>query len=125
MKELEVGMKHKIEYKVAMSDSASAIGSGLLEVYSTPAMIALMEKCSMELVQSYLESGQGTVGISVNIKHLKATKIGEIVSAEAELLEIDGKRFRFKLNVSEGQTLIGTGEHERFTIDENKFIKNL
>ena len=125
MKKLETGLEQRIEYTVTDQDSASHVGSGLLEVFSTPSMIALMEKCSMMLVQEFLQPGSGTVGTLVNIKHLKATKIGETVTALSKLVEIDNKRLRFELNVYEGDKLIGTGEHERFIIDEEKFLGRL
>jgi predicted thioesterase len=125
MSKLETGIEYTIDYKVEEKDSARNIGSGLLDVFSTPAMIALMEKCSMTLVQESLDKGFGTVGTMVNIKHLKATRIGENVRAIAKVVEIDNKRLRFEVNVYEGDKLIGTGEHERFIIDEEKFLSRL
>ena len=122
---LKTGMEHTLEHKVRPQDSAKNIGSGLLDVYSTPAMIALMEKSAMLLVQDSLEEGQGTVGIAVNIKHLKASRIGVSVSAKAVLKEIDGNRLVFDLQVYEGEKMIGSGEHQRFIIDEAKFLSRL
>lgn len=122
---LKTGMEHTIEHEVRPEDSARNIGSGLLDVYSTPAMIALMEKSAMLLVQDSLGEGQGTVGVSVNIKHLKASRIGASVSAKAVLTEIDGNRLVFDLQVREGEKMIGSGEHQRFIIDEVKFLSRL
>jgi predicted thioesterase len=79
----------------------------------------------MLLVQDSLEEGQGTVGIAVNIKHLKASRIGVSVSAKAVLKEIDGSRLVFDLQVYEGEKRIGSGEHQRFIIDEAKFLSRL
>ena len=122
---LKTGIEHTIKHTVRPEDSARDIGSGLLDVFSTPAMIALMEKSAMMLVQNDLEEGQGTVGIAVNIKHLKASKIGVEVSAKATLTAVDDRRLSFALQVFEGDKLIGTGEHQRYIIDEAKFLAAL
>jgi fluoroacetyl-CoA thioesterase len=125
MEQLKIGVKLRINHTVSPANSAKSVGSGLLDVYSTPSLIALMEKCSMELVQESLKEGQGTVGTLINIKHLKATKIGETVTAESRLREIDNKRLCFDVKVYEGDKLIGTGEHERYIIEEERFLNNI
>jgi len=96
---LKAGMEYTIEHTVRPEDAASQVGSGLLDVYSTPAMIALMEKTSMMVVQDSLEDGQGTVGISVNISHMKASKIGVNVTAKSTLTEVDGEKLTFNVVV--------------------------
>ncbi len=125
MNELKSGIKHRIEYTVKPEDSASSYGSGLLEVFATPAMIALMEKCSMECVQEHLSEGYGTVGTLVNIKHLKATKIGKVVTAESYLTLVDGRRLEFEVNVYEDNESVGSGSHERFIINNKKFLEKI
>ncbi len=122
---LKTGMSLAIEHKVRPEDSAKNVGSGLLDVYSTPAMIALMEKNAMMLVQESLAEGQGTVGISVNIRHLKASRIGADLTARATLVDIDDRKLGFELEVYEGDQLIGDGKHQRFIIDEVNFLARL
>jgi predicted thioesterase len=119
---IKAGLRNACEHIVSETDSARYIGSGLLDVYSTPSMIALMEKCSMLLVQEHLPPGYGTVGTAIDVKHLKASRIGSRLRAEALLLETDNRRLVFEVNVSEGDKLIGTGRHERFIINEELFL---
>jgi fluoroacetyl-CoA thioesterase len=119
---LEIGIKGTKQLLVNAQNTAKSIGSGTLEVLSTPMMIALMEKTSYELVAPFLESGQGSVGTLVNIKHLAPTPIGEIVTCESTLIQIDGRRLVFSLKVFETEELVGEGIHERFIINEEKFI---
>lgn len=122
---LMVGLKEKQEKTVTMNDTAKVFGSGAAEVFATPMMIGLMEAASMNAVKKYLPEGFSTVGISVNIKHISATAVGKKVWAEAELVEVDRKRLVFKVDAYDEDKKIGEGTHERFIIDEQKFMGNL
>lgn len=122
---LMVGLKEKQEKTVTMNDTAKIFGSGAAEVFATPMMIGLMEAASMNAVKKYLPEGFSTVGTSVNIKHISATVVGKKVWAEAELVEIDRKRLVFKVDAYDEDKKIGEGTHERFIIDEHKFMGNL
>jgi len=122
---LVVGLKEKQEKTVTMNDTAKVFGSGAAEVFATPMMIGLMEAASMNAVKRYLPEGFSTVGISVNIKHISATAVGKRVWAEAELVEVDRKRLVFKVDAYDEDKKIGEGTHERFIIDESKFMGNL
>jgi predicted thioesterase len=122
---LTVGLKNKEEKIVAMSDTAKVFGSGAAEVFATPMMIGLMEGAALGAVRDLLPKGYTTVGISINIKHLSATAVGKKVWAEAELLEIDRKRLVFKVEAYDEDKKIGEGTHERFIIEEAKFMANL
>lgn len=122
---LNVGLKHKEEKIVSMNDTAKMFGSGAAEVFATPMMIGLMEGASMNAVKHHLPDGYSTVGISVNIKHISATAVGKKVWAEAELIEIDRKRLVFKVEAFDEDKKIGEGTHERFIIEEQKFMDNL
>lgn len=118
---VELGIKGNGKVTVTAENTAKSMGSGELEVFATPAMVALMEKTACESVAPYLEKGQGTVGISLNIRHLAPTPLGVAVTCESELVEIDRKRLIFSLKVSDGFDVIGDGTHERFIIDNEKF----
>lgn len=122
---LNIGLKHKEEKTVTMNDTAFVFGSGAAKVFATPMMIGLMEAAAMNTVKDYLPEGFSTVGISVNIKHIGATAVGKKVYAEAELIEIDRKRLVFKVEAFDEDKKIGEGTHERFIIDEKKFMSNL
>ena len=119
---LNVGIKGTQSVKVTAENTAASVGSGMLEVFATPAMAALMEKTAALSVAPYLESGEGTVGISLNIRHLAATPVGLTVTCESELVEIDRKRLVFNLKVTDGVDVIGDGTHERFIINNEKFM---
>lgn len=122
---LKLGMKAKLEKTVEEKDTAKAFGSGAALVFATPMMIGIMEGASMNTVKDYLPEGFSTVGTSVNIKHLSATPVGKRVWAEAELIEIDRKRLVFNVVAFDEDKKIGEGTHERFIIDEAKFMGNL
>lgn len=118
---LEVGIKGKDTVEVVYENTATAVGSGVLEVFATPMMIALMEKTACNSVAPYLEEGNGTVGTELNIKHVAATPIGMTVTCESELVEIDGRRLVFKVTACDETGLIGEGMHERFIVNNEKF----
>ncbi len=119
---LNIGIKRTETVTVCDENTAKSVGSGFLPVFATPAMAALMEKTAALAVQDQLGEGEGTVGISLNIRHLAATPIGMTVTCEAELIEIDRKRLVFSLKVTDGVDVIGDGTHERFIINNEKFL---
>jgi predicted thioesterase len=119
---LTVGVKGYAEVQVTNENTAKAVGSGFLPVFATPMMAALMEKTAAESVQGELGEGEGTVGTSLNIRHLAATPVGMTVKCESELVEIDRRRLVFTLKVTDGVDVIGDGTHERFIINNGKFM---
>ena len=88
-------------------------GDGVL---STPSMIALMERTSIEAVQAHLPEGHTTVGFEVHVKHFGATPKGKTVKLRAELLEIDGRKLRFKVEAHDDDKKVGDGTHRRAII---------
>ena len=120
--EMLKGLSHSTMLTVEHKDTAAVYGSGSLEVFATPAMIAMMEKTCLECVNDKIGEGNTTVGISVNIKHLKASPIGATIRCEAKLIEVDRRRLVFEVRCFEGETLIGEGVHERFIVDSQKFM---
>ena len=116
------GLHHSETLVVEHKDTAAVYGSGALEVFATPAMIALMEKTCLESVADKIGEGNTTVGIAVNIKHLKASPVGSIIRCEAEIVEVDRRRLVFSVKCFEGETLVGEGTHERFVVDSQKFM---
>ena len=121
--QLQPGLIGRAETVVNESNTAAAMGSGLLPVFATPAMLALMEKAAASSVQPCLEEGQGSVGTRLEVSHLAATPIGLPVRAESELLEVDRRRLRFAVRAWAGDELIGEGFHERFVIDADRFLE--
>ena len=88
---LQTGIKGKKEITVTLDKTAKAMGSGTMDVFATPAMIALMENTAFESVASELEEGSGTVGTALDIKHVSATQVGMKVTCESELVKVDGR----------------------------------
>ena len=119
---LELGLKGRAETTVVESNTAAAVGSGLVPVFATPYMIALMENSAVNAVTNYLEAGQGTVGTHLNVSHEAATPIGMKVWAEALLTEVEGKRLVFEVTAYDEAGVIGRGSHERFIINTEKFL---
>ncbi len=118
---LEEGIKGEQSVEVVYENTAAAVGSGLLQVFGTPSLVALMENTALESIAPYLEDGWGSVGTEISIKHLAATPIGMTVRCESELTEVDGRRLVFSVRAYDDAGLIGEGIHERFTVQNEKF----
>ncbi|MDD2463283.1 MAG: thioesterase family protein [Desulfobulbus sp.] len=123
--QIPAGVKGKEELVVTYEDTAAKYGSGLVEVYATPAMVALMEKTCLVSVLPSLPEGHGTVGVKIDITHSKATPVGMKVTCESTLIEIDRRRLVFDVLAYDEKGEIGRGRHERFVIDTAKFMEKL
>ncbi len=110
---------------VSPSQTAEHLGSGLLPVFSTPAMIALMENTAMKCINDLSEQ-DSSVGIEINVRHLKASAIGAAISCEAKVVAIQGRKFSFQLVVTDANgTVVGEGTHERVVVNIDKFMSKL
>ena len=119
---ITVGMKGQSETVVTPEKTADAVGSGLLPVFATPAMIALMENAAVKAVQEALEEGQGTVGTLLNVTHDAATPVGMKVWAEAEVTAVEGRKLTYTVTAYDEAGPIGKGEHQRFIIQSDRFL---
>uniref|UniRef100_UPI00405685B1 thioesterase family protein n=1 Tax=Alistipes sp. TaxID=1872444 RepID=UPI00405685B1 len=122
---LEKGLKHQNVMRITDGNTAEFIGSGDMAVLATPAMVALMENAAMLAVALHLDEGETTVGSMISTTHLKPSKVGNTVSAIAELIEVDGRKLTFKIEAYDGDTLIGSGEHIRYVVNREKFLSKL
>ncbi len=120
---IESGVQSTAEAVVAYGDTAMAVGSGLAEVYATPAMIALMEKAAYTAVQDRLPEGYSTVGTRIDVNHIAATPVGLKVWAKAILLETEGRKLVFDITAYDEKEKIGQARHERFIIEEKRFMQ--
>jgi predicted thioesterase len=120
--ELHAGLKAAVSETVSEHNTARFLGSGGLDVYATPAMTALMEKAALTAVQPFLPKEYSTVGTMLNIKHSSASPLGAEIHAEGELTEVDGRRLVFNIRAWDSSGGIGDGTHERFIIDNAKFM---
>ena len=118
---MNTGIKGIQKVVVSEKNSAKTMGSGTLDVFATPAMIALMEQAAYTSVAGELEEGQGTVGTLMNVSHISATPVGMEVTAKSELVKVDGRKLVFHVEAYDERGKIGEGEHERFIIDNEKF----
>ena len=120
---LQVGLVGEVVRRVDDSMTASAVGSGGLEVLSTPWMITLMEIASREAVEHLLPAGQLTVGVRVDVRHLAATPTGMEVRARAELVEVDGRRLVFRVEAHDARDKVGEGIHERAVVNLQRLLE--
>ena len=118
---LETGIKGTRTVTVNEDNTAKAMGSGTLDVFATPALIALMEETCWRSVANELEEGCGTVGTLLEIKHTAPTPVGMKVTCESVLTEVDGRRLVFEVTAHDAKGVVGEGSHERFIIQNEKF----
>jgi fluoroacetyl-CoA thioesterase len=119
---ISVGATGTKKLTVAAEHTAAAWGSGLLDVLSTPHMVALMEGAAVNAVDPLLPDGFRTVGTRLDVSHVAATPVGQEVTARAELIAIDGRRLVFRVEATSGAGVIGEGTHERFIIEVERFM---
>jgi len=122
---MEIGIKGRIETVVDKTNTAKFAGSGELDVFATPSMVAIMEQAAQSSVAPYLEDGQGTVGTKLCVSHDSATPLGMRVWAESVLTECDGRRLVFEVRAYDEAGLIGQGIHERFIIFNERFLEKV
>lgn len=119
---IEIGLRGRAETVVNEANTAAAMGSGLVPVFATPAMIALMEQAAASSLLPYLEEGQGSVGIHLDVSHESATPIGLKVWAESEVTAVDRKQITFTVSAYDEAGLIGRGTHKRACITVDRFL---
>ena len=123
--DIKIGTSATVSTKVCKENCASLMGSGALDVFATPAVVAYMEMAACKAVNDLLEEGLSTVGTKVDISHIKASPIGETIEATATLREIDGRRLVFDVTAHDSKGEIANGSHERFIIKVDKFLAKL
>ena len=94
-------------------------------VLATPIMILAMENAALNAIREYLEPGESAVGTAVDVRHLAATPVGQQVMAEAEVIEVDGRRIVFAVTALDEVEEIGRGTHERMMIDLRRVMQRL
>lgn len=118
---LQTGIKGEKSVVAEAANSAKVMKSGTLDVFATPAMVALMEQAAYTSVQNELEEGQGTVGTRMEVSHISATPLGQTVTAKSELTAIDRRKLTFSVEAYDENGKIGEGVHERFIVDNKSF----
>jgi fluoroacetyl-CoA thioesterase len=120
--ELQPGLIGEARTLVTSDKLASAFGSGSVDVFATPAMIALMENAARACVDRLLPAGSISVGTRVDVRHTAATPPGVEVNARAELIEVDGRRLVFRVSAADAAESIGDGTHERMVVDAARLV---
>lgn len=122
---MEVGLKFESKTVVSSANTALTLGSGDMEVFATPAMVALMENAAMLAVKDSLPEGSATVGTQMNTSHIKASPLGATITASATLTAVEGRRLEFEVKAWDEKGVIGEGSHTRFIVDRERFLSKL
>jgi fluoroacetyl-CoA thioesterase len=126
LKEVPCGANGSFTLLVQPEHLASRFKDATLpEVLATPVMIMVLENAALNALKPYLEPGESAVGTEVNVRHLAPTVTGGIVTGEAEVTKVEGRRVEFRVRATEGSKEIGVGSHSRAVIDMAKFAKRL
>lgn len=126
MKDIQSRAYAEVSVEVGEDNTAVAVGSGSLEVFGTPCMIALMEKATVNAVAPFLENDETTVGTQINVSHCKASAVGAVITARAELSEVQGRKLVFDVSaVDDKGDVIGEGRIERFVVFAERFMSKL
>lgn len=117
-----VGLKGEARTVVSRDDTARALGSGDVEVLGTPRLVALFEAATVDALRDFVEPGQSTVGMRVQVDHLQPTPIGAEVVVEAVLDKVEGRRITFTVTASDSGGLVAAGKVTRVTVDVDRFM---
>lgn len=122
---MNIGTSYTSTTTVNSTNTAAALGSGDMDVFATPAMVALMENAAMNAVAPHLAEGQTTVGTQITTSHIKASALGATITATAVLTAVDGRSLTFAITARDGENIIGEGVHTRFVVDRERFLSKL
>jgi predicted thioesterase len=125
MQQIKPGIYGELTLTVTEQWTAASYGSGLVPAFATPAMIALIEGASVNAIRGYLDTGQTSVGVEVNVKHLAATPVGMKVRARAEVILANSNRVAFRVEVWDEIEKVGEGTHIRAIVDESRFLARM
>jgi predicted thioesterase len=121
--DLTPGMQARVEKMVRESDTATALGSGDVDVLGTPAVVALCEAAAVKAIAEALDSGRTSVGTGIHLDHVAPTPVGGLLVARAELVEVDGRTLRFAVAASDHGGEVASGTHTRVVVDRAKFVE--
>jgi len=119
---ITIGLTGRADTVVTNQNTASAVGSGLVPVFATPYMIALMENAAVNALLPHLAADEGSVGTHLNVAHSAATPVGMKVWAEATVTAVEGKKVTFDVAAYDEAGEIGRGTHHRAVIKPEKFL---
>ena len=123
--ELKKGLSSQSSVTVSAGNTAAAMGSGDLDVFATPAMVALMENAAMKAVADALPEGSTTVGAEMNVTHIKPSGLGAGIVATAVLAGVGGRKLTFNGGARDAEGMIGEGIHIRYAVDRRRFMEKV
>ena len=121
MKEIKINSEFTQEMIVSKDQLASHIGSGVVDVFATPMMIAFMENTAVKCLEPFMEEGETTVGICMNSTHDAATPVGMKVTCTATITAVERKKISFCIVAKDEKDIIGKATHDRFLVIKEKF----
>ena len=119
---LRPGMEGRVEHVVEERHLADSLGNRGAKVLATPIIIGWLEDISSTIVRPHLPERVLSVGTLVNVRHLSAALAGFTVVFRSRLREVDGRRLVFDVEAHDGVEKVAEGVHERFIVDEEKFL---
>ena len=119
---ITIGQKGTAQTTVTEKNTAIAAGSGSLEVFATPMMVALMESAACDALAGALDEGSTSVGTEICVSHIAASPLGMGITAEATVTAVNGRMVTFDISASDGAGEIGRGTHTRAIVDEARFM---
>jgi len=125
MEALKPGLRGRAELVVGEEHTAPRVGSGRVRVLATPVMINLIEAAALDAVERLLPPGHQSLGTVLNVRHIAATPVGMRVTASAEVVAVEGRTVRFRVEAHDERELIGDGTHERVVVNVAKFDQRI
>lgn len=122
---LTIGRRGGAELVVADEHTAPRVGSGHVAVLATPVMINLIEAAALDCAEGVLPAGHQSLGIHLDVRHIAATPVGMRVTATAELVAVDGRTLKFKVEARDERELIGDGTHDRVVVNVGRFVQRV
>ena len=124
---LSVGLRHSASLRVESRHSVPEVDTSwpgfkdMPSVLATAMMVAFIEETCIMGLRPHLASGQGTVGTHIDVSHVAATPVGMNITAEVELIGVEGKSLLFRVSCRDEAGLIGEGTHRRAIIGVERF----
>ena len=122
---LTPGLKGSVTVDVTEEKSALHVGSGSVDVFATPMLVAVMEAAACAAVDPHLGDDHTSLGLKIDVLHTAATPIGMMVTADAELTDVSGRKLQFKITARDNQEVVGTSTHTRVVVDRARFAATL
>jgi len=120
---ITLGKTATVTVTVDKTNTAKAVGSGNLEVFATPMMIALMERAACMVLSDALDEGHTSVGTSISVEHTAASPIGSVITATATITSVSGRKIEYELSATDEKKVIGNGKHTRMVVETKRFME--